>query len=166
LNFASTGQVTLAGNVDATNGLDITNADLTVGGSNFSVAQASGDITSAGDIAVNGGDLTTSAGTFNLANTATSLNLGSTNVTRTINLGTGANADTINIGTGNTTADAINIGGLSSTTVGINTGAWTFANDTNFVLSGGVNGLSFDGTTFSVDATNNRCGFRQNQINL
>src|SRR5262249_40378230 len=36
--------------------------------------------------------------------------------------------------------------------------AWTFANDTNFVLSGGVNGLSFDTTTFSVDATNHRIG--------
>ncbi|KKU32270.1 MAG: hypothetical protein UX47_C0015G0005 [Candidatus Collierbacteria bacterium GW2011_GWA2_46_26] len=42
--------------------------------------------------------------------------------------------------------------------VTINAGAWTFANDTNFALTGGVNGLSFDGTTFSVDGLNNRIG--------
>lgn len=30
--------------------------------------------------------------------------------------------------------------------------------DTNFALSGGINGLSIDGTTFSVDATNDRIG--------
>ncbi len=40
----------------------------------------------------------------------------------------------------------------------INAGAWTFANDTNFTLNGGVNGLSFDTNTFSVDATNDRIG--------
>lgn len=34
----------------------------------------------------------------------------------------------------------------------------TFPADSNFTLSGGVNALSFDGTTFSVDATNNRIG--------
>ena len=35
---------------------------------------------------------------------------------------------------------------------------WTVVNDMNIVLSGGVNGLSINGTTFSVDATNNRIG--------
>ena len=40
----------------------------------------------------------------------------------------------------------------------VNAGSWTFANDTNFVLSGGVNGLSFDTNTLSVDALNNRIG--------
>ena len=30
--------------------------------------------------------------------------------------------------------------------------------DTNFVTTGGVNGMSIDGTTFSVDGTNNRIG--------
>ena len=39
-----------------------------------------------------------------------------------------------------------------------NAGTWTFSNDTNFALTGGVNGLSIDGTTFSVDGTNNRIG--------
>ncbi len=54
LNFASTGQVTFAGNIDATNGLDITNANLTVGGANFTVDQSNGDITTAGNLTVNG----------------------------------------------------------------------------------------------------------------
>lgn len=39
-----------------------------------------------------------------------------------------------------------------------NASVWTFADDTNFLLSGGVNGLSFDTSTFSVDAQNNRIG--------
>lgn len=38
------------------------------------------------------------------------------------------------------------------------TGQRTLAADTNYTLSGGVNGLSFDGTTFSVDAANDRVG--------
>lgn len=42
--------------------------------------------------------------------------------------------------------------------VTVNAGTWTFANDTNFVLSGGVNGLSFDTSTLSIDALNDRVG--------
>ncbi|MEO8581627.1 MAG: site-specific integrase [Patescibacteria group bacterium] len=57
--FEVDGQAQFDGNVDATNGLDVTGANLTVGGANFSVAQASGNITTAGDLAVNGGDITT-----------------------------------------------------------------------------------------------------------
>jgi hypothetical protein len=37
MNFLGTGQVTFSGNVNATNGLDVTVADLTVGGANFAV---------------------------------------------------------------------------------------------------------------------------------
>lgn len=39
-----------------------------------------------------------------------------------------------------------------------NAGTWTFSNDTNIALSGGVNGLSFDTDVLSIDATNNRVG--------
>lgn len=62
------------------------------------------------------------------------------------------------------TTPALSVGGVltvgdaSGDTVTVNSATWTFANDTNFVLSGGVNGLSFDTDTFSVDATNNRIG--------
>lgn len=43
-------------------------------------------------------------------------------------------------------------------TVLINGATVTLSQDTDFVTSGGVNGLSIDGTTFSVDGTNNRVG--------
>ncbi|NMC35734.1 site-specific integrase, partial [Candidatus Beckwithbacteria bacterium] len=58
---SGTGQVTLNGNVDTTSGLDITGANLTVGGANFSVDVTTGDITTAGDLAVNGGDITSTS---------------------------------------------------------------------------------------------------------
>ena len=58
-----------------------------------------------GDIAVNGGDITTSAGTFNIGNTATTA--------QTINLGTAATATAttkaINIGTGGAAGSTTNI---------------------------------------------------------
>ena len=43
-------------------------------------------------------------------------------------------------------------------TIEVNAASWTFANDTNFVLSGEVNGLSFDTDTLSIDAQSNRIG--------
>ena len=52
----------------------------------------------------------------------------------------------------------LTIGDNSSDTITINGNTWTFANDTNFVLSGGEAGLSFDTPTFVVDATANRVG--------
>ncbi len=61
-----TGQITLAGNVDATNGLDVTTANLTVGGANFSVAQASGNIITAGTLAVNGDAITSDGATLTI----------------------------------------------------------------------------------------------------
>jgi hypothetical protein len=51
-------QNTFTGNLDATSGLDVTGANLTVGGANFAVTVGSGNITTAGDLALNGGDLT------------------------------------------------------------------------------------------------------------
>lgn len=129
LSFASTGQVTFAGNVNATNGLDVTVADLTVGGANFSVAQATGNITTAGDIAVNGdtitsdGELTidatskviipdadtlesndlTSAGTLSVTSTTTNTITLDSGTTGDVNVGTGANAKSITIGNVTTT---------------------------------------------------------------
>tara|TARA_R110002153_G_scaffold3576_1_gene17174 strand:+ start:270 stop:2498 length:2229 start_codon:yes stop_codon:yes gene_type:complete len=58
------------------------------------------------------------------------------------------------------TATAIDINGtvdISGNTT-LNGGTVTLAVDTDFVTSGGVNGMSIDGTTFSVDGTNNRVG--------
>ncbi|KKW02465.1 MAG: Cell wall surface anchor family protein, partial [Parcubacteria group bacterium GW2011_GWA1_49_11] len=50
------------------------------------------------------------------------------------------------------------LGDASGDLVTVNAASWTFANDTDFALSGGVNGLSFDTDTLSIDATNNRIG--------
>ncbi|MFZ2970669.1 MAG: hypothetical protein WA063_05970 [Minisyncoccia bacterium] len=52
INQSGTGQVTFGGNVNATNGLDVTVADLTVGGTNFSVAQATGNVATKGTISI------------------------------------------------------------------------------------------------------------------
>ena len=54
VNQTGTGQVTFAGNVDATNGLDVTNANFTVGGSNFTVAQSTGNTLIAGTLGLTG----------------------------------------------------------------------------------------------------------------
>ena len=73
---------------------------------------------------------------------------GTVNITATTTTVTGA----LSI-TGNTT-----LGDAGADTVTFNAATGTFANDTNFTLTGGVNGLSFDTTTLSIDATNDRVG--------
>ena len=99
--------------------------------------------TFAGDVAVNGGDITTTAATFNLVNAATTINLGSTIVTRTINIGSNAtNIQTINIGNG-AAANIITVGsttGAASLTLQAGTG--------NFSLTGAAS------TTYTIGPTN------------
>lgn len=57
------------------------------------------------------------------------------------------------------TASQPNITSLGTLTgLTVNATSITLSQDTDFVLSGGVNGVSFDGTTFSIDGTNNRVG--------
>ena len=83
-----------------------------------------GTVTVAGDVAVNGGDLTSSQTTFNLLNaTVTTLNIGG--AVTTLNLVTGNTAATLNIGTG-TGGNTINIGtgaAANTITIGSTTGA-------------------------------------------
>lgn len=55
---------------------------------------------------------------------------------------------------GLTVQDELNVQG----TVTINGATVTLTQDTDFVTSGGVNGMSIDGTTLSVDGLNNRIG--------
>ena len=117
--------------------------DLTTGkliqNSVVTIADTTGNITTPGDIAINGGDLTTTAATMNLVNDATTINLGSTAITRAINIGTNAtNVQTINIGTG-AAANIISIGSatgaasltLQSGTGGINVGTSNVARTIN-----------------------------------
>ena len=57
-------------------------------------------------------------------------------------------------------ADGTQIFNIASDTPAliINAATVTLTQDTNFVTSGGTNGMSIDGTTFSVDGSNNRVG--------
>jgi len=93
-------QVTFTGNVDATNGLDVTNADLTVGGTRFTVDDATGNTHTDGDLDVDGnttlGDAATDSHTI----------LGVT----TINGGTSTAATTIGNAAGGHVTLAVNPG--------------------------------------------------------
>ena len=60
-----------------------------------------------------------------------------------------------------TTTGTTTLGDASGDAVTINAATITLANDTNFVLSGGVNGVSFDTDVLSIDATNDRVGIGQ-----
>lgn len=85
----SDGQVTLGGNVDATNGLDVTNANLTVGGTNFVVSQATGNTVIAGTLAVTGA---ASLGDVNLNGTTNDLQMnGSSGTSGQVLVSGGAN---------------------------------------------------------------------------
>lgn len=68
-----------------------------------------GDVQMSGDCAINGGDITTSSGTFNIASTLTSA--------QTINVGTGATAST------NTKTLNLATGGAAGSTTNVNIGS-------------------------------------------
>ena len=119
-----------------------------------------GDTTLTADLAVNGGDLTTSAGTFNLVNAnATTLNLGGAATT----IAVGANSGTITIGNPtlvgtqttqavyNTTATTVNAFGAATTLiVGATTGVANIRNATTNIIGnatvGGTLGVTGDVT--------------------
>jgi hypothetical protein len=74
-------------------------------------------------------------------------------VSGNVGIGDTSPAALLTVGSGDLFQVASN-GNLTSS----NAGTWTFSNDTNIVLSGGVNGMSFDTDVLSIDATNNRVG--------
>lgn len=128
---SGTGQVSFAGNVDATNGLDVTTANLTVGGANFTVAPGTGNITTAGDLAVNGGDMTSTATTFNLldatvttlsmAGAATAVDIGASTGTTTINNNATVTLD-LAVNGGDMTSSAATFNLLNSTVTTLSLG--------------------------------------------
>jgi len=61
--------------------------------------------------------------------------------------------------TGTTSTSLVFSTSPTLTTPTVAGGTLTFSVDTNVVLSGGVNGLSFDTNVLSIDSTNNRVGF-------
>ena len=181
LNFASTGQVTIAGNVDATNGLDVTGANLTVGGTGV-VATTAGALTTSGLITAGNG-LTVTTGATSLGGTlgvtgATTLSstlgvTGATTLSSTLgvnglatlsagltltgatNINNNATTNTTNIGTGTTTG-AIAIGG-GSNTLSINTSSWDISSGgaasgfTNLTTTGLI--TAGNGLTVTTGAT-------------
>ena len=114
---------------DLTTGKLIQNSGVTIDDSN--------NITIPGDITVNGGDIIAAAATMNLVNAATTVNLGSTAVTRTTNIATGGAVQTVTLGS---------ITGASSLTLQAGTGgiltpnqpaflAYMSANQNNFAIN-------------------------------
>ncbi|MEK7121375.1 MAG: hypothetical protein AAB857_01565, partial [Patescibacteria group bacterium] len=137
----------------------------TTGHSNY--ISASNDLLVSGDLETRGtasfGGVASISGNFFTYGANTFSGTGSSSFAGSLLISKGLNAQAI-VGTsltingnasitGNTT-----LGDATGDTLTSNADAWTFANDTNFTLSGGVNGLSFDTNTLSIDATNNRVG--------
>lgn len=116
----------------------------------FTISAADGSLTTNGDLALNGGDITSTGAISIISANATSLtldsgttgavNLGTGNSAKTINIGTGTAGNTINIGTNNTTADTIAIGSASDALT------ITGSNTTTFVL----NGITVDDAEFNL----------------
>ncbi|KKP31308.1 MAG: hypothetical protein UR20_C0039G0001, partial [Candidatus Woesebacteria bacterium GW2011_GWE2_31_6] len=152
-------------------GIGVTNpsATLSVGtGSLFQVAGATGNITTAGDLSVNGDNidadgtlailgatgltLQATTGTVTLDSIAASqiINVGASNVARTINMGTGTGIDTINIGTGATGVDVVTIGNAGTLAL--------YSNDWDIDTTGdmtGIGAITMNGIlTNSTAATN------------
>ncbi|MEK7451989.1 MAG: hypothetical protein AAB664_01505, partial [Patescibacteria group bacterium] len=100
MNIGSGWDTVLSGTTAGTNLFDFTNFDVASGG----------DVTTAGNIAVNGGDFTSTASPFNFLDLAT---------TKTIDIGgvTLSGTDTVNIATNSTAADTINIGNIHASTI-------------------------------------------------
>lgn len=143
---------------------------------NFDV-DASGNITIAGDIAVNGGDMTTSTSTFNLlttnattvnfASAAVILNIGDSAISKAIEIGgvTADGTDTIEIATNATSADSITIGNTNASTLLALTGGndWSIASNGNaqfgsYIASNQATVNVFNdltgGTTINIGGTN------------
>lgn len=135
-----------------------------------------------GDIAVNGGDITTTATTFNLVNaTATTVNLAGAATTlgvgntataaQTVNLGTASTgASTYNLGTGATTTGTtktvnLGTGGAASSTTNVNIGSSN--GGTTTIASPTIVGSSTTQTLFNTTATTvNFAGAASTALNI
>jgi hypothetical protein len=152
-------------NLVLTDANSTTSASLYIDSSdNITFNPSTNDLTISGDLAVNGGDITTSAATFNLLNsTSTTLNVGgaatsiimgdSTSATTTLRGGTlVGNTATQNVF--NTTATTVNAFGAATTvTIGSSTATINLgggAIGASVVIKGN---LQVDGTTTTVNST-------------
>ena len=100
-------------------------------------------LTIAGDLVVNGGDITTSAGTFSIANaTATTVNLGA--AASTVNIGAAGSAATF---AGNVTGS----NALLSGDIAVNGGDITTTSATFNLVTGSASTVNFAGTATTVN---------------
>jgi len=87
---------------------------------------------------------------------------GTSLVAPTINATTALQINGATVLSGSTLGSSITASSLTSlgtlTGLTVNSATITLSQDTNFVLSGGVNGVSFNTDTLSIDATNGRVG--------
>ncbi len=156
-SIAATGVLTMSASAAATTAIVITDTDytnaLSVGDNaiigttanidltNFDVVGSSGDITSAGDLALNGGDFTSTSATFNFfdaASNSTTLDIGG--VTTSL-------ANTVNIATNATAADTITIGNSHDDTLALLRGG-----DVTITGYKDVGGVTLQGNSIVLDA--------------
>jgi hypothetical protein len=189
-NTSPAGQIVLVENLDTdeaiasgiriqaeaggiTNALDLSDPEIVnalslgannVIASNFSIAGSTGSITTAGDIAVNGGNVTTTNTTAALFNTnATTLNIGGAATTLTIGNAAGTTAVagglTVGGGYGSTGATITNAGNISAngtlTIDGISTLTGSITTSGDIAVNGGnVTTTNATATLFNTGATN------------
>ncbi|MEI6511462.1 MAG: hypothetical protein WCO25_05510, partial [Candidatus Uhrbacteria bacterium] len=148
--MTANGTVTLGDNGD-TVAVNSSDWDISTAGNMTGIGSigADGDFTTSGDVYVNGGDLVTTAVSFNLLNTnATTINFGGAATTMNIGAG-GALARAFNVGTG-TGNDTITLDneGTGSDTVNVSTGGGT--NAVNVGTGAGIDTISI-GTGAGAD---------------
>ena len=124
------------------------------------------DVTLTGDLNVNGGDITTTAGTFNIATTnATTINVGTTGATA-VNIGGGASTTTVNnklVVTGDLVVNGTNTV-LDTTTVTVEDKWALFASGSDTNTDGGivVQQAASTGYALGVDASADRWALQNN----
>jgi hypothetical protein len=125
----------------------VTNGVLSAKDATLSGNLTAVNTTLSGDIAVNGGDITTTSATFNIGTTATTaqtLNLATaaTTVSKILNLGTGGTSGTTTVNINSATGGTTNINGSTSVSSNLSVGG-------NLTLSGD---LVVNGTTTTLNA--------------
>jgi hypothetical protein len=137
------------------------------GDAGFTYDLNSDSVTLAGDIAVNGGDITTTAATLSIGNTSTSSNTTtnisnaaiSSGVSKTVNIGTNSSTSSttvINIGTGwnQITAGTINLGTFGATGIVANMPIrYTGNSGSNYVQLQAPQSTSFSNYTLTFPTT-------------
>lgn len=132
LDLDTSGTMTFTADDTPTTAIDVSSSGYTYAinmgandatGTNWSIAGATGNITTAGDLAVNGGAITSSAGAVTLFETGAGTSLSIGGATPIMNFGNIGNAQTFNIaGVDSNSNDVVNIATKATGTDDINIG--------------------------------------------